>query len=163
MWTELERNRNTLKQSLNITSRHQNNVPTKHVNIRTTPLREYRLLFAEFSSQGGRSTPTSLQSPFPSPHATFLVLAARFFVSPSAPTLATTVTEPAVLTTPVVVFPNRFEQHQSTFVPGLQRSHLAKRSQGRLQACSYSSPSPPFPEPSCRDCSDSLSCHSEPR
>ena len=33
------------------------------------------MLFADFSSQGGRSTPTSLLSPFPSPHATFLVLA----------------------------------------------------------------------------------------
>ena len=47
---------------------------------------------------------------------------------PPAPTLATIVeTEPAVLTSPVVVFP---------FVPALQRSHLAKCSQGRLQACS---------------------------
>ena len=46
------------------------------MNLRTPPRREYRTLFAEFSSQGGRSiTPTSLQSPFPSPHATFLVLA----------------------------------------------------------------------------------------
>ena len=59
----------------NITCRHQNNVPIKHVNLRTAPRREYRMLFAEFSSQGGRSTPTSQQSPFPSPHATFLVLA----------------------------------------------------------------------------------------
>ena len=72
MWTQLERIRNTQKQSLNITSRHQDDVPTKHVNLHTPPWREYCMLFAEFSSQGGRSTPTSLQSPFPSPHATFL-------------------------------------------------------------------------------------------
>ena len=39
------------------------------------PRREYRMHFAEFSSQGGRSTPASLQSPHPSPQATFLVLA----------------------------------------------------------------------------------------
>ena len=45
------------------------------MNLRTPPRREYHVLFAEFSSQSGRSTPTSLQSPFPSPHATFLVLA----------------------------------------------------------------------------------------
>ena len=62
------------KAKLNITSRHQNNIRTNHVTLRT-PRREYRMLFAEFSSQGGRSTPTSLQSPFPSKHATFLVLA----------------------------------------------------------------------------------------
>ena len=69
------KNRDTLKHSLKHHESPPENTRTKHVNLRTPPRREYHVLFAEFSSQGGRSTSTSLQSPFPSPHATFLVLA----------------------------------------------------------------------------------------
>ena len=107
----------------------------------------------------------------------YLLMAARqtsniTTTTPPAPTLATNVeTESAVFTTPVVVFPlvsnstrpQSLRRSRWSLVPGLQRSHLAKCSQGRLQACSYSSPSPLFAEPSCQDRSDSLSCHSEPR
>ena len=51
-----------IEQSLNITNRHHNNGSTIHVNPRTPRRREYHVLFAECSSQGGRSIPFSLQS-----------------------------------------------------------------------------------------------------
>ena len=71
--SELTETRGTSHQNSaqQITRRHQKSSVTKHENLRT-PRSEYRVLFAEFSSQGGRSVPTSLWSPFPSPHATFL-------------------------------------------------------------------------------------------
>ena len=60
----------SLKQSLKHHQLSPNNYTRQHVYLRTPPRREHRMIFAEIDSQGGRSTPTSLQStPFPSLHA----------------------------------------------------------------------------------------------
>ena len=44
MWTQLERNRDTLKQRKNITGCHQRNVSTIHVNLRRYYLYKYNKL-----------------------------------------------------------------------------------------------------------------------
>ena len=56
-------NLTSLKQSLTHHESSPNNIRTEYVNLGTPPRRERRVLFAELSSQGGRSTPTPLLFP----------------------------------------------------------------------------------------------------
>ena len=80
-WTWLGGSLTSLKQSLKHHQLPPNNYTRQHVYLRTPPRREHRMLFAEIGSQGGRSTPTSLQStPFSSLHATSFALAQQAVV-----------------------------------------------------------------------------------
>ena len=53
-------NLTSLKQSFKRQESSPDNIHTKYVNLRTPPRRERRVLFAELSSHGARSTPTAL-------------------------------------------------------------------------------------------------------
>ena len=80
-WTWLGRSLTSPKQSLKHHQLSPNNYTRQHVYLRTPPRREHRMLFAEIDSQGGRSTPTSLQStPFSSQHTTSFALAQQAVV-----------------------------------------------------------------------------------
>ena len=80
-WTWLGRSLTSQKQSLKHHQLSPNKYTRQHVYLRTLLRREHRMLFAEIDSQGGRSTPTSLQStPFSSLHATSFALAQQAVV-----------------------------------------------------------------------------------
>ena len=108
----------------------------------------------------------------------YLLMAARqtsiiTTTAPPAPTLVMNVeTEPAVFTTPAVVFPTRVEQHPSiitsllALVTRVRAATIAPRkvlagTSGKLSHTVRHRLS--LQNPSCQDHSDSLSCHSEPR
>ena len=71
-WTWQERNLMSLKQSFK--TPRVVNIHTKYVNLRTPLRRERRVLFAELSSRGGRSTPTHCRFPLLSTHTASLML-----------------------------------------------------------------------------------------